>query len=544
MRLSTRLSQIWLAHHDLLLVMTPVCILAIFTRVWQLNSLGFSGDQALYSGQAAALAGFGGFSSYFAPVSRGVTNFMIFQSFVAFVYSVFGVSDLAARVISAFFGIGTVILVFLIGITLFDRLSAVLSSTILAVSSYDVILSRMALIDSTAIFFFFLSLLFATRWMKFSGPRNFYLALTFAALSTLTKVTAVVIFAVLAILLVARPSQRTKRIRFVTAIAYLLPLVGLALYYAIGNWQAVTFGVGWQFWRASRNPVGDTNPAPPTPDFYLNQIIAYQGYLFTFLVAIAGAYAIRKKSLGDQLTLATTLVPLAVFELYPLKGFQYILPSVIGMSLMLGRFLGGLLQPRIPKKLPASSQFVRGATRRRARILRRISPTVTRRIVPTAAGAVFIVLILSLTVQSLTVSEYSGYYAGARELAYWLRDNTPANATFVTMLNGLANVITFYSIKPAYPALYLGQVNPRPNIDVDQLVANGTIRYVVIDNYSTSILKPYAHHPFDVRLKLAQYIETYKGVLVYVHFVPVPDQNLGQTVIPRAWVYLLNNTGR
>src|SRR5712692_3796520 len=187
-----------LKNPDLLLVSLPIFILALVVRIYHINLIGFSGDQALYAGQAAGLAGYKDYSRYFAPVSRGSTNFLIFQSIMAVAFSIFGVNDILARIVSVTFGIGTVIVVYLIAVTLFDKTVAALSSIILAMSGYHVILSRMALIDSTSVFFFFLCLLFFAKYLRFSNPKNIYLSLLFATLSTLTKVTSVVIFVVIA----------------------------------------------------------------------------------------------------------------------------------------------------------------------------------------------------------------------------------------------------------------------------------------------------------------------------------------------------------
>jgi len=484
--------------------------LALLTRLWQINQVGFSGDQALYAGQAASLAGYREFSEYFAPVSRGFTNFLVFQSFVALGYSIFGVNDLLARIVSVFFGMATILIVYQLGSLLFDRVSGALSSIVLAVSGYHVILSRMALIDSTTTFFFFSSLLLFARWLKFSDARNFYLALVLAVLSTLTKLTSVLIFPVMAILLMVSPSHRITRNLFLRAVLYLLPFAVLVASYVVVNWGAASFGVEWQFSRALRNPIGDTTVAPAGADYYVAQIFTYQGYFFPLLVLVGGAYAVLRRTLGDHLALATALVPLVFFEIYPLKGFQFILPSIVAMSLLLGRLFAGLVQ-----------RFNH------------------RRIIPLLAGALFIALILSLTIESTTVVEYNAFYSGARELAYWLRDNTPDDAMFITPLNGMANVIRYYSLKPAFPVLYLGQVNPNPNVNLDELVAGGTIRYVIFDDYSSSILKPFSTHSLEVRLKLTEYVEGYGGRLIYVHYVPVELPEQGEIQTPRACIYEL-----
>ena len=513
-----------LKNPDLLLVSLPIFILALVVRIYHINLIGFSGDQALYAGQAAGLAGYKDYSRYFAPVSRGSTNFLIFQSIMAVAFSIFGVNDILARIVSVTFGVGTVIVVYLIAVTLFDKTVAALSSIILAMSGYHVILSRMALIDSTSVFFFFLCLFFFAKYLRFSNPKNVYLSLLFATLSTLTKVTSVVIFVVIAILLLARPSNKMTMPRIRRALTMLLPFAVLAGSYLLVNWGAATFGAEWQFTRVG-NPIGDGAFSPPKSDYYIRQIIAYQGYVFPLLVVAATVYSSWKRGPGDHLILASAIIPLAFFEFYPLKGFQFILPSIVAMSLLVGRFLGNLLQARIYS--PGKS------------FLQRVG---LKRIIPFCAGLAFVVLVLSLTVESATIVQYDGFYFGARELAIWLRDNTPNDARFLTPLNGMANIIRYYSLKPAYPVLYLGQVNPDPNANIDQLVANGTVRYVIVDDYSTSILKPYSNHAYIVRLTLNQIIANYHGVLIYVHYVSVERTTSGDIRIPRAWVYRLNNS--
>ncbi len=485
--------------------------------------IGFSGDQALYAGQAAGLAGFSAYSQYFAPVSRGFTNFLVFQLIVAAAYYIFGVSDILARTIALLFGIGTVLLIFRIGLVLFDRATAALSSIALAVSGYHVVISRMALMDSTATFFFFASLLLLTRWLKFSKSRDLYVSLVFAAISTLTKITAVLIFPIIAISLALRPSYRITRAKLSGAVIYLLPLAVLAASYLMVNSGTTTVGIEFQFSRASTHPIGDGAFALPKYDYYLTQILAYQGYVFLALVVLAGLYAVWKGTFGDHLVLATVLLPLTFFELYPLKGFQFVLPSIVAMSLLVGRLFASLLW-----KLDSEIGWRR---------LQRLRP---KRIVQVGAGIVFVVMIATLTIQAATVIEYNGFYTGARELAYWLRDNTPSDAKFVTSISGLANIVQYYSLKPAYPVLYLGQVNPDPNVNIDQLVGNGTVRYVILDDFSTSLLKPFATHALDVRLKLAEYISNEHGELIYIHYVTYKDPNLGDVTAPRAWVYKLS----
>src|SRR6266540_6867747 len=70
-----------------------VTAVAVGLRVWELNQLGYNTDEAVYAGQAAAIAR--------APVLKDIfpifrAHPLLFQFVLALVFS-FGVSDLAGR---------------------------------------------------------------------------------------------------------------------------------------------------------------------------------------------------------------------------------------------------------------------------------------------------------------------------------------------------------------------------------------------------------------------------------------------------------------
>ncbi len=75
--------------------------LAAFLRFWELGRVGLRGDEAVYAGQAAVLAGAKEYGRFFILQSRGDSNFLLFQEVVSVVYRVTGVSDLSARAVAA-----------------------------------------------------------------------------------------------------------------------------------------------------------------------------------------------------------------------------------------------------------------------------------------------------------------------------------------------------------------------------------------------------------------------------------------------------------
>ena len=108
--------------------------------------------------------------------SRGNSNFLLYQQVVAVVYFLFGVSDVAARLVSVAFSIGTVLVTFELARTLYAGGSPASRAFAIALSGYAVLLGRLALLDSTLVFFFTLSLLGFAKWIT-TGRRSLVLVL-------------------------------------------------------------------------------------------------------------------------------------------------------------------------------------------------------------------------------------------------------------------------------------------------------------------------------------------------------------------------------
>ena len=77
----------------------------------------------------------------------------------------FGVSDVAARLVAVGFSLGTVLVTFGLAKTLYSATSVALAATFVALSGYSVLLGRLALLDSTLVFFFTLSFLCFAKWL-------------------------------------------------------------------------------------------------------------------------------------------------------------------------------------------------------------------------------------------------------------------------------------------------------------------------------------------------------------------------------------------
>src|SRR6266511_1482557 len=68
------------------LLLCAVIGLAASLRLWNLGGVGFRGDEAVYAGQSAVLSGAQAMRRHFILLSRGNSNFLLYQHAVALVF--------------------------------------------------------------------------------------------------------------------------------------------------------------------------------------------------------------------------------------------------------------------------------------------------------------------------------------------------------------------------------------------------------------------------------------------------------------------------
>lgn len=120
-----------------------IMVLAIFFRLWKINSAppGLYPDEAVNGMNAAAAMETGEYKVFY-PDNFGREGLYI--NIIAFNYKVFGVSIWSLRMVSAIFGILTVLGLFLLAKELFDDRTALMASFLLAISFWHVNFSRIA----------------------------------------------------------------------------------------------------------------------------------------------------------------------------------------------------------------------------------------------------------------------------------------------------------------------------------------------------------------------------------------------------------------
>jgi len=393
-----------------------IVVLATAVRIWRLTAVGFGGDEAVYAGQAALLAHVPGMGLWFIAASRGNSNFLVTQWLVSLLFRVFGVSDVAPRLLSAAASVATVALVYLMARQLYGRRrDALFAALVLSVSGYAVLLGRLALLDATACLFITASMYCLARWI--ASDRTLWLALfaVGAAVAVEAKVTNALILPIAALAVVLTGTWRrftVRRALFVAVVAELAMLPAIV--------QVLTDSGGLREYLSSST--ARTSAVPW--DYYLSVLRSDEGLLLSAVLLLGVVLALIRHQRADVLPLVWLGTYAVFLQLYPLKGFNYLLPAIPPLALLAGRGLGWLVD-----------RLHRGV---------RWSPAVL-------AGILGILLVGS-QVGAVDAAMTSDRSAGMREAAHWLRAHGAQRAGTITLSHGSGQyVLPFYAGVDSYP---------------------------------------------------------------------------------------------
>ncbi len=468
-----------------------VLALAAFLRFWQLDRVGFNSDEAVYSGTAASLAGNDALGAMF-PVFRAHPLFL--QILLSFGMHG-GVSDWSARAVTALIGVATVLATYALGRRLYDHRVGLLAALILAVMPYHVVVSRQVLLDGLMTLCATLVLYCVARYVE-SGALPWMLAsCALMGATVLSKETSIVLVGGLYAFFALTPSVRL-RLRHVGAglLVMLAVIAAFPLALALsGRSGAGQHYLLWQLFRRSNHPMY----------VYAHVLPPVIGWL-VLLLAAAGLVLLRGHNTWRERLLLTWLaVPVVFFTLWPVKGFQYLLPATPVIAVLAARTLDrvGTLAP----------------LRQRGRAV--------------AAGATYavaLVVVLSLLVptwsriQPSTSRAYlagTGGLPGGREAGRWLEHNVPATAQLLAIGPSMANVLEFYGQRRVYalsvspdPANRNPSYEPVPNPDLAMRQAR--FQYLVWDSYTA------ARSP-SFGAKLTALVAKYHGVAVFTSTITV-----------------------
>jgi 4-amino-4-deoxy-L-arabinose transferase-like glycosyltransferase len=481
--------------------------LAAVLRFWQLDRVGFNSDEAVYSGTAASLAGNDVMRSMF-PVFRAHPLFLQILLSTGMHGSV---SDWTARAITALIGIATVLAAYGLGRRLYDHKIGLLAALILAVMPYHVVVSRQVLLDGLMTLCATLVLYCVARYVESAALHWMLASCALMGATVLAKETSIVLVGSLYAFFALTPSVRI-RIKHVGLGLLVMLLVIAAFPLALSLSGRASSGQHYLLWQLFRR-------SNHTMWFYAEVVPSAIGWL-TLALAAAGLVLLRGHNTWRERLLLTWLaVPVVFFTLWPVKGFQYLLPTAPVIAILAARTIARLSTLDL--------------LRRRG-----------RRVASAVPYAVTLVLLISLLVPTWSRIEPStsgtylagtGGVPGGREAGRWLKDNVPASAQLLAIGPSMANILEFYGQRRVYalsvspdPANRNPSYVPVPNPDLAMRQAR--FQYLVWDSYA-------ADRSPSFGAKLSELVKKYHGVAVFTSTVTVKSNSGLPVAAPVVVIY-------
>lgn len=502
-----RLATVSLVHEVAIsrLVLAIAMVSGSILRLWQINAMGYNTDEAVYAGQAAAIAGVPVLKDIF-PIFRA--HPLLIQSILALIYKI-QFSDVAGRILAVTIGLGTVYVTYLAGKTLYGRMAGAMAAVFLALMPYHVVVSRQFLLDGPMVFFSTLTLYLLARFGKTQKAAWFYAAAGALGLTFLSKETGIILLGAVFVFLALSQDLKLHFWDLVVGLVILALVVApfpITLLLA-GRGSTGQNYLTYQLFRRPNHP----------PLFYWQAVPPALGIILIVAGVVGLIFLWGQRSWRETLLLAWIFVTVLFFQIWPVKGFQYLLPIAPAVALLAGRLLGKLVE-RGQEHQPQPGEI---------NLLK----------VPVLLSwAVVGVLAFSLAqaswqrIQPETSSLFlagTGGIPGGREAGLWINQNTPLGAQFMTIGPSMANIVEFYGERAA-----LGlAVNPNPLhrnpaydpiLNPDAQLRNTNIQYIVWDSYSSGRTSFFAN-------KLVEYVKKYNGRVVHMESITVKD-SLGNLV--------------
>jgi hypothetical protein len=468
------------------LALALVAVFGCVTRFWKIDALGFNSDEAVYSGQAASIAAVGKLEPFFR-IFRA--HPLLFQTLLSLGWRLH-VGEVFGRLVAVGFGLATVLVTYYLGRLLYGRRAGVIAGAFLLVMPYHVVVSRQVLLDVPMTFFATASLYCLARFAGSSRPLWLYSGSAFLGLAFLSKETTLLLYgAVYAFLVLSADVRLRPRDLLVGSAILGATMAAFPLALALSGGGAT--GRNYLAWQLLRRPNHSWS-------FYFVEVPKALGPAVVALAILALPLLWRERSWRERLLLCWIVVPFLFFELWPVKGFQYLLPIAPAVAVLAARLL-----VRWP-------ELHLGAAR--------------HWLTPTCAVAVAATLVVPSwgRVQPATTTHRlagSGGVPGGREAGRWIAAHTPQGSSFFAIGPSMANIIEFYGFRKGFGL----SVSPNPLArnpayeavrNPDLLLRRGVVRYLVWDAFSAQ------RSPFFER-KLLRYVDRYEGRVVHTEAVGV-----------------------
>ncbi|HEX9013144.1 MAG TPA: glycosyltransferase family 39 protein [Anaerolineaceae bacterium] len=467
-----------------------------YLRVYQLNYLGYNTDEAVYAGQAAAIAGVPVLKDLF-PIFRA--HPLLFQFVLSLLFR-YGFNDLWGRLIAAGVGMGTVLMTFALGKKLYGSFAGGLAALFMALMPYHVVVSRQVLLDGPMTFFATTTLYMLARFGASKG-RGIWLYATGAAmgLTFLSKETGIVLLGGIYAFLALAREIRIKIIDLVIAMVIMVVVIApfpISMSLAGGSNTGRQYLI-WQLFRRANHEW----------TFYPTHVPPAIGWVVVACALLGVILLWKRNSWPVKLLLSWIIVPAIFFQLWPTKGFQYLLPIAPAVAVLGARFI---------------ALWAPGPIRafRRSFSLAWMNALI-------GVVAVFSMGLSSWQlVQPSTSASFlagTGGVPGGREAGAWVEAHVPSGSVMLAVGPSMANIIEFYGHRKVFglsvsPNPLFRNPSYTPINNPDLYLRKAEIQYIVWDSFSAE------RTPF-FSSKLLEYVQKYNGRVAHIQSVLVtgPD---------------------
>jgi hypothetical protein len=482
---------------------------ATVLRVSELAAVGYNSDEAVYAGQGASIAQIPVLKDIF-PVFRA--HPLLFQFILATVFH-FDFNEWAGRMVAVAVGIATVLLVYLLGSEMYGRRAGLLAALFMALMPYHVVVSRQVLLDGPMVFFTTLTLYMLARFSR-TGRRTDLLAVGAGiGLAFLCKeISIILVGAIYAFLAVSPEVHVRPRDIFLSLGVMVLVLLPFPLSVKLAGGGGAHRTQQYLVWQLFRRP-------NHTFDFYPTVVPPAIGVLL-IVVAVLGLWALRQRtSWREKLLILWIIVPIVFFQLWPTKGFQYLLPIAPAFAVLAARTLvqwpvGELhwRMWRVPQPIPGI--------------------VLTTIIALNLWGASWNIV---HPAGSNSFLAGTGGVPGGREAGLWISQNVPEGAIFMTVGPSMANIIQFYGLRKAYglsvsPNPLRRNPSYEPIDNPDFMIRTSELQYVVWDTFSAERSEFFSD-------RLLGYVRKYRGRVVHIETITVTNAEGTSEEIPAIIIY-------
>jgi 4-amino-4-deoxy-L-arabinose transferase-like glycosyltransferase len=487
-----------------ILAVIIIIALAFILRIWDLGSIGFNGDESIYSGQAASLLNEEEFLKNFGLFRA---HPLLLQSMVSIVFAIFGIHDTVARLVPVIFGTLTIFVTYLVGKELFHRNVGLASSFVLALLPFHIFFSRQVLPDVPLSFFVTIFLYFITKYKITGNGIYCYWTGVSCGLCFISKevgIITVIIF--VAYTLITHTLKLRKLIIFLSgfisgAFPYFLLMLtredAMNAFFLYGTFQL----------HREATPL-----SLQYPSILINEAF---GYVLPILCIISVLLILREsrknssKQYIDQIILLGLTIGIIFF-------FYQVLPSKGD------RFMITLVPPTV---ILGCAFLVSNSVKHwRVRKLLYIG------IIPLILLSNNFLLSKVLPVDDLKISDNLGT-PWRKEAALWIKDNISQDSGILTSETRLSNIIRFYSNHDVYSI----EINPNPSYtqvnNPTLLILNKNVTVIVED------LDPkFSQNPQTFELR--GYLDQFNTRLVFTAFKHTMENGTNISV-PMIKVYQL-----